>query len=73
VVLRIFLLLKRVINLYVVDTVNNSDWTVRSVNSIGNEDNFDFGNAINDINPNDIERERFEGSFRNILYGSRGV
>ncbi|WP_285059820.1 SusC/RagA family TonB-linked outer membrane protein [Pedobacter ginsengisoli] len=53
--------------LYVIDGVplDNS--------SIGSDDNYDFGNNANDINPNNIESMSIlKGSAATALYGSRG-
>ncbi|MES2457623.1 MAG: SusC/RagA family TonB-linked outer membrane protein [Bacteroidota bacterium] len=53
--------------LYVIDGVplDNS--------SIGSDDNYDFGNNANDINPNSIETlSILKGSAATALYGSRG-
>lgn len=53
--------------LYVIDGVplDNS--------SIGSDDNYDFGNNANDINPNSIESMSIlKGSAATALYGSRG-
>ncbi|NEU09247.1 SusC/RagA family TonB-linked outer membrane protein [Flavihumibacter sp. R14] len=64
--------------LYVVDgvPVNNSrPGGAAPVGSVGDlTENFDFGNAINDINPNDIESVNIlKGTAATSLYGSRGA
>ncbi|MDB5121390.1 MAG: TonB-linked outer membrane protein SusC/RagA family [Sphingobacteriales bacterium] len=63
--------------LYVVDGVpisNARPGGAAPVGSIGDlEESFDFGNAINDINPNDIENVSIlKGAGATSLYGSRG-
>ena len=64
--------------LYVVDgvPVNNArPGGASPVGSVGDlTENFDFGNAINDINPNDIESVNIlKGTAATSLYGSRGA
>ncbi|HUH33110.1 MAG TPA: SusC/RagA family TonB-linked outer membrane protein [Daejeonella sp.] len=64
--------------LYVVDgvPVNNARPGGTSPSgSVGDlTENFDFGNAINDINPNDIESVNIlKGTAATSLYGSRGA
>jgi TonB-linked SusC/RagA family outer membrane protein len=62
--------------LYVVDGVpinNSRPGNVSPLNSIGDlKENYDFGNAANDINPNDIESiSILKGAAASSLYGSR--
>ena len=62
--------------LYVVDGVpinNSRPGQVSPANSIGDlQENYDFGNAANDINPNDIESiSILKGAAASSLYGSR--
>ncbi|MFA4867375.1 MAG: SusC/RagA family TonB-linked outer membrane protein [Pedobacter sp.] len=62
--------------LYVIDgvPVNNSrPGQAARANSIGDlQENYDFGNAANDINPNDIESiSILKGAAASSLYGSR--
>lgn len=62
--------------LYVVDGVpinNARPGEVSPTNSIGDlKENYDFGNAANDINPNDIESiSILKGAAASSLYGSR--
>lgn len=62
--------------LYVVDGVpinNSRPGEVSPLNSIGDlQENYDFGNAANDINPNDIESiSILKGAAASSLYGSR--
>lgn len=62
--------------LYVVDGVpinNSRPGEVSPINSIGDlKESYDFGNAANDINPNDIESiSILKGAAASSLYGSR--
>ena len=64
--------------LYVVDGVPISNARIGQAAPIGSigdlEDNFDFGNLANDINPNDIESVNvLKGAAATSLYGSRGA
>ncbi|WP_423147517.1 SusC/RagA family TonB-linked outer membrane protein [Rubrolithibacter danxiaensis] len=63
--------------LYVVDGVPINNTRPGAATPIGTagdlEENFDFGNAANDINPNDIESVNIlKGAAATSLYGSRG-
>ena len=63
--------------LYVVDGIpisNARPGGASPAGSIGDlEESFDFGNAVNDINPNDIENVSIlKGAGATSLYGSRG-
>lgn len=63
--------------LYVIDGIpvsNARPGGASPSGSVGDlEENFDFGNAINDINPNDIENVSIlKGAGATSLYGSRG-
>ncbi len=59
--------------LYVVDGIPLNDSRLGSVNTDGtNNDNVDFGNGLNDINPNDIESiSVLKGTAASSLYGSQ--